>query len=95
MENPRDLEEDVEVEVADGSRTPVTRVGEVTIGGTVFENVLEVPGLRTLIAVSPYDRLGCTFTIGGGMKVGRTGAGRVFVVASLNTDGLYHIVDRQ
>ena len=95
VENPRDLEEDVEVEVADGSRTPVTRVGEVTIGGTVFENVLEVPGLRTLIAVSPYDRLGCTFTIGGGMKVGRTGAGRVFVVASLNTDGLYHIVDRQ
>jgi len=95
VENPRDLEEDVEVEVADGSRTRVTRVGEVTIGGTVFENVLEVPGLRTLIAISPYDRLGCTFTIGGGMKVGRTGAGRVFVVASLNTDGLYHIVDRQ
>ena len=95
VENPRDLEEDVDVEVADGSRTRVTRVGELTIGGTVFENVLEVPGLRTLIAISPYDRLGCTFTIGGGMKVGRTGAGRVFVVASLNTDGLYHIVDRQ
>ena len=95
VENPRDLEEDVEVEVADGSRTRVTRVGEVTIGGTFFEDALEVPGLRTLIAISPYDRLGCTFTVGGGMTVGRTGAGRVFVVASLNNDGLYHIVDRQ
>ena len=91
VDNARPLAAHVVVEVADGTQTRVTQVGEVTIGGTVFENVLRVPGMRTLIAVSPYDQLGCTFTVRGGMMVGRTPTGRVFVSAQ-QVGGLYQIV---
>lgn len=91
VDNARPLAAHVVVEVADGTQTRVTQVGDVTIGGTVFENVLRVPGMRTLIAVSPYDQLGCTFTVRGGMMVGRTPTGRVFVSAR-QIGGLYQIV---
>ena len=91
VDNARPLAAHVVVEVADGTQTRVTQVGDVTIGGTVFENVLRVPGMRTLIAVSPYDQLGCTFTVRGGTMVGRTPTGRVFVSAQ-QIGGLYQIV---